>query len=153
MNISSILANKGNNVITADPDSPLGAISRTLADNRIGAIVVLDGGEGEESAKLGDHLSLHPCGRPEMRRTGGVDHEENREFALLDKPFHMRCARASGDIPIDGANVIADLIFAHLIEFHTSPLEDRVVLSSKDIIDQAISSYLDPANFFDQFFG
>ena len=45
MNISSILANKGNNVITADPDSPLGSISKTLADNRIGAIVVLDGGE------------------------------------------------------------------------------------------------------------
>lgn len=42
MIISSILANKGNNVITADPDSPVGAIAKTLADNRIGAIVITD---------------------------------------------------------------------------------------------------------------
>ena len=44
MNISSILANKGKTVITADPDSSLGAISKTLADNRIGAIVIIDAG-------------------------------------------------------------------------------------------------------------
>lgn len=45
MNISSILADKGTNVITAGPDAPLGAVSKTLADNRIGAIVILEGGE------------------------------------------------------------------------------------------------------------
>lgn len=45
MNISSILAGKGNNVITAEPEDSLGSVSRTLAENRIGAIVILDGNE------------------------------------------------------------------------------------------------------------
>lgn len=45
MNISSILAGKGNNVITADPETSLGSVSKTLAENRIGAIVILDGKE------------------------------------------------------------------------------------------------------------
>lgn len=42
MTVSSIIASKGNNVITAKPDVTLQAIARVLAENRIGAVIVTD---------------------------------------------------------------------------------------------------------------
>lgn len=41
MTVSVILARKGNAVATAAPDAPLQAIVQTLADRKIGAIVIL----------------------------------------------------------------------------------------------------------------
>jgi CBS domain-containing protein len=40
MPVSHILSSKGRNVITALPATPIGQIAKTLADNRIGAIVI-----------------------------------------------------------------------------------------------------------------
>ncbi len=42
MTVSSIIASKGNKVITAKPDVTLQAIARVLAENRIGAVIVTD---------------------------------------------------------------------------------------------------------------
>jgi CBS domain-containing protein len=46
MLVSAILKSKGNTVVSIDPGTPLHRIVRTLADHRIGAVVVMgDGGE------------------------------------------------------------------------------------------------------------
>jgi CBS domain-containing protein len=42
MNVARILKDKGRNVVTAPPDTKISEIIRTLAANRIGALVVCD---------------------------------------------------------------------------------------------------------------
>ncbi len=44
MTVAAILADKGKEVISAKPSVTLQEISKTLADNRIGAIVIIDAG-------------------------------------------------------------------------------------------------------------
>jgi hypothetical protein len=60
---------------------------------------------------------------------------------------------ACGHIPVDGADIIAELVLPHLIELHAASFEDRVVLSSQDIVDQAVGANLDSTDFLNQFFG
>ena len=43
MTVKSILDGKGRDVVTLDPDQPLSAAIRTLAEHRIGAVVILRG--------------------------------------------------------------------------------------------------------------
>jgi CBS domain-containing protein len=44
MTVSQILGSKGRNVITASSDQTVHAVSRMLAENRIGAVVIVDAG-------------------------------------------------------------------------------------------------------------
>jgi CBS domain-containing protein len=43
MTIASIIATKGRDVITAEPQATLQDVARTLAERRIGAVLVMDG--------------------------------------------------------------------------------------------------------------
>lgn len=45
MTVSSILATKGNNVITANPDTSVHDIADILSSKKIGAVVIVDKGE------------------------------------------------------------------------------------------------------------
>lgn len=45
MSVEKILADKGRNVVTIGPDGTLAEAARTLHEHRIGAVVVVDGGE------------------------------------------------------------------------------------------------------------
>ncbi len=42
MIVARILKDKGRNVVTASPDTPMEEVVRTLVDNRIGALVILE---------------------------------------------------------------------------------------------------------------
>lgn len=45
-------------------------------------------------------------------------------------------------VPVDVPDVVAELIFPDFREFHSSSLEDGVVLAGKDLVDQSLSANL-----------
>src|SRR5262245_62047720 len=58
-----------------------------------------------------------------------------------------------GDVPVDSAHVIAILVGAHLVKFHSLALEYRVVLASHRGIHETAGANLDVFHFFEKFFG
>ena len=99
-------------------------------------IVVLDSRESECSSNLRCHISLRLTHGTEIERAGDVNEEHNRQFTLLLKDLHIRPVQPCGHIPVDVADIVAELIFPHLGKLHTSALECRVVLSGEDILAQ-----------------
>ena len=48
-----------------------------------------------------------------------------------------------GDIPIDGPNFVAGLVFTNFVKVHPLPFEGRVVLTGQTFSDQAARANLD----------
>ncbi|HYD65072.1 CBS domain-containing protein [Azospirillum sp.] len=44
MHVAAVLKRKGTDIVTVRPDEPIAAVARTLAERRIGAALVVDGG-------------------------------------------------------------------------------------------------------------
>lgn len=44
MHVAAVLKRKGTDIVTVRPDDPIAAVARTLAERRIGAALVVDGG-------------------------------------------------------------------------------------------------------------
>jgi hypothetical protein len=66
--------------------------------------------------------------RAEQAGTAEIHDQHQGQFALLDEFFDERMVHARGDVPINGADVIAGLVFPDLVEIHALALEDAVVL-------------------------
>ena len=82
----------------------------------------------------------------------GVDQEHDGQLPLLDKLLHEGMAHPGRDIPVDGPHVVPGLVLPDLGKLHPPPLEDRMVLPAEQIIDQIISTNLNPPNLFQNIF-
>ena len=60
-------------------------------------------------------------------------------------------AHAGGDVPVDGADVVAGLIFAHFLEGDAGALEDGVIFAAEQILDGAARRELQAADLADDF--
>ena len=56
-----------------------------------------------------------------------------------------------GHIPINRANFVAGLIFAHFFEIHPASLEDAVVIAGEGGLDEALCLDFECADFFENF--
>ena len=52
------------------------------------------------------------------------------EVALFDELLDVRKPAARGHVPVDGPDVVARLVFAHLGKLQTAPVKCRVILAS-----------------------
>jgi len=86
-------------------------------------------------------LAVRP---PELTRARLVHHQEQRDFALLVECLDEGTAHAGGDVPVDGTEVVALLVGAHLCELDALPAEDRPVFAREQGVDQGASAQLDP---------
>ena len=80
----------------------------------------------------------------ELTRAGEVDQEEDGQLALFDVLLDVGMTCAGGHVPVDGADVVAELVFAHLGELHPAALEDGVVLAGQRLVHQPVGADLDP---------
>src|ERR1700760_2947757 len=55
------------------------------------------------------------------------------------------------DIPINGTHLVARLIFAHLLEIHSLPLENAVKLPSQRLAHETRGAQFNLAYFFEDF--
>ncbi len=86
--------------------------------------------EGEDGGDLGGEFALGLLAGAEEAGAAEVDHEHEGQFAFFDEFFDERMVHAGGDVPIDGADFVAGLIFADFLEVHALALEDAVILAA-----------------------
>lgn len=115
----------------------------TVKEHQPDFVVVARSREGEERAKLGGSVPFRPGTGTKILRRGDIRHQHQRELALFDVTLYEGRTSARGDIPIDGANVIANGIRADLIELDARAFEYRDVLARQDIGDLTTGAQLD----------
>src|SRR5262249_17710414 len=110
------------------------------------AIVVADGGEGEDGGQLSGDLALAVAAGAEGEAAGDVHGEQDGAFAFLDVAFDEGLAHAGGDVPVDAAHVVAGLVGADLLEGHAGAAEDGVVVAAEQVLDGAACLQLQAAD-------
>jgi hypothetical protein len=86
------------------------------------------GGEdapGGQRGGLGGGDRLHVEPRAEEHRLPLVDQDQRRPVALLARHAHVRRAGAGGDLPVDGADVVAGQVGADLLELEAAAAQPR----------------------------
>ena len=112
-------------------------------------IIVLRGGKRQHGTELGGKLILCLVDRSKISASAEVNGEEDGHLAFLDESLDVGLACTGGNIPVDGANVIAGCIFAYLIELHAPSFEDTFVLAGKARVDRPGGVYLNLPDFLD----
>ena len=109
-------------------------------------VVILDGGECEESRERSHDFALHLLARTKFGATGSVDHEEHGHFAFFDEFFDVRRAGSCRHVPVNRTHVIAGHVFANFAEFHTVAFEGTVVSSGHHGVERAAHRKFNAAN-------
>ena len=98
-------------------------------------VIIADGAQREQGGNLGDHIALALHDGAKRHAGAGVHEQDDGQLALLDIALDERMPHAGGDVPVDGANFVAGLIFAHLLEGNAGPLEDAAVGAAERVLD------------------
>jgi len=115
-------------------------------------IVVPNRGKRENSGKLGSELILRLLSAAELAGSADIDDEQYGEFAFFLKFLDVRMTEPRSDIPIDGTNFVAGHVLADFLEFHSAPLENRMILSAEHIGDFPIRADFNLPDFAKNFF-
>ncbi len=83
----------------------------------------------------------------EISRSAHVHHQHDRQLALLGEFLDEGGPEPRGHVPIDRADLVARLIFAHFLEVHPASFEDAVVIAGEDGLDETLGLDLERADF------
>ena len=75
--------------------------------------------------------------RPEVDRRAQVEQEPGRDLAILDVLADVRRVHPRGDVPVDVADVVADLVLAQVGEVHAVAAEQAAVVALKQAVEPA----------------
>ena len=109
-------------------------------------VLVADRGEGEQARQLGGEVGLRARAGAEGLGAGDVDEEEDGEAALLGEALGLRGAGAGGDVPVDGADVVAGVVFADLLELEALAVERRAPVARQPLVHEAVGEDADGAD-------
>ncbi len=79
---------------------------------------------------------------------GRIHQKPDGQFALFDVAFNVRMTRTGGDIPVDGAHIVARRIGTDFVEVHAATFENAAVFSSEQMLDRIAGLQLELAKFF-----
>lgn len=113
------------------------------------AVLVGDGGEGEESSDFRDEVTFKLGAAAVGEGGGDIDEEDDGQLTFFGELFDIGGAVAGGDVPIDGTDIVTGDVFADLLEFDTLAFEDGVVAAGEDILDGVTGADFDSPNFSD----
>ena len=85
--------------------------------------------EGEEARHLGDEVVHRHHPGPETRRGRKIDEQQDGEVALFAISLDVELTGARGDVPVDGADVIAIAVLPNLLELEAETPEGALVLT------------------------
>ena len=111
-------------------------------------VVVADGAEGEQTGDFRREFALRLRRRcrnlPEaLTSTTSMTVSSRSSVNFLTKAR----AQPRGHIPIDRANFVARLIFAHIFEVHPASFEDAVVIAGEGGLDETLGLDFERADF------
>ncbi len=75
--------------------------------------------------------------RPEVDRRAQVEQEPGRDLAVLDVLADVRRVHPRGDVPVDVADVVADLVLAQVGEVDAVAAEQAAVVALKQAVEPA----------------
>ena len=97
--------------------------------------VPVDGAEQHDQAgEFEQRLALRLRARAEVQGRAVLEDEEQRDLALLHELLPVGLAQPRGHIPVDVANVVAELVAHHLVEFDAAAAEGRAVFTAQDVL-------------------
>jgi len=100
------------------------------------AVVVAHGGEGEQGADFMHRIPFGSIAMTGAAGGGSVDEKPDGEFPLFNIALDVRLAGAGGDVPVDGADVIARFVGADFVEVHAAAFEDTAVFAGQQVLDR-----------------
>ena len=101
-------------------------------------VVVADRAEGEQTCDFRREFAFRLRVAAEISRGAHVHHQHHSQLAFFGEFFDERRPEPRGHVPIDRANFVAGLIFAHLIEVHPASFEDAVVIAGENRLHQTL---------------
>ena len=111
-------------------------------------VVVADRAEGEQAGHFRGELALRLRDAAEVARRADVDDQHHRQLALFREFLHEGGAEPRGHVPVDRANFVARLVFAHVFEIHPAPFEDAVVIARESRLHETLGLDLERAGSF-----
>src|ERR1700730_1994861 len=111
-------------------------------------IVVSNCAEREQTCNLGGKFAFRLRGAPKIPRCANIDNQHDCKFTFLCEFLHERGPEPRGHIPVNRANIVARLIFAHILEIHSASLKHTVVIARERGLDQTLGLDLQRADFF-----
>ena len=126
-----------------------GAVEQQQAD----LVVVVDRRERQQRTELDRRLAFGTLARAEVQRRAHVDQQQYGELALFHIALHIGRAHAGGDIPVDGAHVVARHVGTHLVELDAATFEHGHVCARQHVGDLAAGVQLQTPDLFDDLSG
>ncbi len=100
-------------------------------EEEAGAVVVADGGEAEDGAKLGGDVGLADGERAGAVRSAHIDDEHHGQVPVFAVAANERFAAAGESLPIDITDVVAGDVGAQFVKFDATPAEDGVIFAEE----------------------
>jgi hypothetical protein len=108
--------------------------------------VAVDGAEQhDEAGEFEEGLAFGLGAGAEGERRGIFEDEQQGDLALLDEFLAVGFAEARGDVPIDVAHVVAELVFDDLIKLHAAAAEGGAVFATEDVFHRMTHAPLELA--------
>src|SRR5262249_29609911 len=109
-------------------------------------VIVADGTESQNGGDFGYDFTLEVELRAELVAGALVHQQNDSQLPLLNVTLDKRVPHSGGDIPVNGTDVVAWLVFAVFLERISFSFEDVVVFATHHIVHGAASTNLEPAN-------
>lgn len=116
-------------------------------------VLIANGRNRQRGSQFGDQFPLGLRLATEVLRGAQVDQQHHRHLAFFTKELDERLVATCGDIPIDRANIVTDLVGANFFKFDSSALESRMPRPGQQIVDLVRAANLDLSNFLKNFRG
>src|SRR5262249_18215003 len=121
--------------------------------NEADLVVIADGAEGQYGGQFGGNFALLLRLRAELVAAAAIHQQHHGQLALLDEPFDEGMAHARRYVPVNGADVVAGLVFADFLEGDAGALENALIFATEQVLDGAARPQLQPADLADHFTG
>ena len=96
--------------------------------------VAVDGAEQHDEAReFEEGLAFGLRAGTEGEGRGVFEDDEQGDLAFFDEFFSVGLAEAGGDVPVDVADVVAELVFDDLVELHAAAAKGRAVFAAEDV--------------------
>jgi len=106
------------------------AVASGISVHDANAVAVGGGQHHRETGKLEQRRALRARAGAELERERVLKNNQHRELALLDELLAEGFAQTRGDVPVNIADVVAEIVFYNLIELHAAPAERRAVFAA-----------------------
>ena len=100
------------------------------------AVAVGGAEQGDQAGEFEEGVAFGAAGRAELQRGRILEEDQHGDLALLDELLAVGFAEAGGDVPVDVAHVVAELVLHDLVELHATAAEGGAVFAAQHRLDR-----------------